>query len=199
MKKIIFGIIMSCVAFFAGCDWLNSTVNNPNAEKYATNVGKAVAIVVKTSDKLLSDKDIKNKFVVSLDEVIAKLPKDVSTSNVVNHIQTIAQSKIVEGVTDESKKKMYSTVVSTVYPLIGKGLELVVSKYADEFATAEKTYGIVVAFLNSARAQFNDILAATSTNDKEFNEILIEVQKKLGATIRSPISIKNIVSPTTNK
>lgn len=197
MKKIIFGIIMSCVAFFAGCDWLNSTVNNPNAEKYATNVGKAVAIVVKTSDKLLSDKDIKNKFVVSLDEVIAKLPKDVSTSNVVNHIQTIAQSKIVEGVTDESKKKMYSTVVSTVYPLIGKGLELVVSKYADEFATAEKTYGIVVAFLNSARAQFNDVLAATSTNDKEFNEILIEVQKKLGATIRSPISIKNIVSPTT--
>ena len=86
MKKIIFGIIMSCVAFFAGCDWLNSTVNNPNAEKYATNVGKAVAIVVKTSDKLLSDKYIKNKFVVSLDEVIAKLPKDVSTSNVVNHI-----------------------------------------------------------------------------------------------------------------
>ena len=70
---------------------------------------------------------------------------------------------------------MYSTVVSTVYPLIGKGLELVVSKYADEFATAEKTYGIVVAFLNSARAQFNDVLAATSTNDKEFNEILIEV------------------------
>ena len=196
MKKIIFGIIMACVAFFAGCDWLNSTVNNPNAEKYATNVGKAVAIVVKTSDKLLSDKDIKNKFVVSLDEVIAKLPKDVSTSNVVNHIQTIAQSKIVEGVTDESKKKMYSTVVSTVYPLIGKGLELVVSKYADEFATAEKTYGIVVAFLNSARAQFNDVLAATSTDDKEFNEILIEVQKKLGATIRSPISIKNIVSPT---
>lgn len=197
MKKIIFGIIMACVAFFAGCDWLNSTVNNPNAEKYATNVGKAVAIVVKTSDKLLSDKDIKNKFVVSLDEVIAKLPKDVSTSNVIDHIQTIAQSKIVEGVTDESKKKMYSAVVSTVYPLIGKGLELVVSKYADEFATAEKTYGIVVAFLNSARAQFNDVLAATSTNDKEFNEILIEVQKKLGATIRSPISIKNIVSPTT--
>ena len=195
MKKIIFGIIMSCVAFFAGCDWLNSTVNNPNAEKYATNVGKAVAIVVKTSDKLLSDKDIKNKFVVSLDEVIAKLPKDVSTSNVIDHIQTIAQSKIVEGVTDESKKKMYSAVVSTVYPLIGKGLELVVSKYADEFATAEKTYNIVVAFLNSARAQFNDVLAATSTNDKEFNEILIEVQKKLGATIRSPISIKNIVSP----
>ena len=197
MKKIIFGIIMSCVAFFAGCDWLNSTVNNPNAEKYATNVGKAVAIVVKTSDKLLSDKDIKNKFVVSLDEVIAKLPKDVSTSNVIDHIQTIAQSNIVEGVTDESKKKMYSAVVSTVYPLIGKGLELVVSKYADEFATAEKTYNIVVAFLNSARAQFNDVLAATSTNDKEFNEILIEVQKKLGATIRSPISIKNIVSPTT--
>lgn len=197
MKKIIFGIIMACVAFFAGCDWLNSTVNNPNAEKYATNVGKAVAIVVKTSDKLLSDKDIKNKFVVSLDEVIAKLPKDVSTSNVIDHIQTIAQSKIVEGVTDESKKKMYSAVVSTVYPLIGKGLELVVSKYADEFATAEKTYGIVVAFLNSARAQFNDVLAATSTDDKEFNEILIEVQKKLGATIRSPISIKNIVSPTT--
>ena len=197
MKKIIFGIIMACVAFFAGCDWLNSTVNNPNAEKYATNVGKAVAIVVKTGDKLLADKDIKNKFVVSLDEVIAKLPKDVSTSNVIDHIQTIAQSKIVEGVTDESKKKMYSAVVSTVYPLIGKGLELVVSKYADEFATAEKTYGIVVAFLNSARAQFNDVLAATSTNDKEFNEILIEVQKKLGATIRSPISIKNIVSPTT--
>ena len=197
MKKIIFGIIMACVAFFAGCDWLNSTVNNPNAEKYATNVGKAVAIVVKTGDKLLADKDIKNKFVVSLDEVIAKLPKDVSTSNVIDHIQTIAQSKIVEGVTDESKKKMYSAVVSTVYPLIGKGLELVVSKYADEFATAEKTYNIVVAFLNSARAQFNDVLAATSTNDKEFNEILIEVQKKLGATIRSPISIKNIVSPTT--
>ena len=197
MKKIIFGIIMACVAFFAGCDWLNSTVNNPNAEKYATNVGKAVAIVVKTGDKLLADKDIKNKFVVSLDEVIAKLPKDVSTSNVIDHIQTIAQSKIVEGVTDESKKKMYSAVVSTVYPLIGKGLELVVSKYADEFATAEKTYNIVVAFLNSARAQFNDVLAATSTNDKEFNEILIEVQKKLGATIRSPISITNIVSPTT--
>lgn len=198
MKKIIFGIIMSCVAFFAGCDWLNSTVNNPNAEKYATNVGKAVAIVVKTSDKLLSDKDIKNKFVVSLDEVIAKLPKDVSTSNVVNHIQTIAQSKIVEGVTDESKKKMYSAVVSTVYPLIGKGLELVVSKYADEFATAEKTYDIVVAFLNSARAQFNDVvLAATPANDKEFNEILIEVQKKLGSPIKSKISIKNIVSPTT--
>ena len=197
MKKIIFGIIMACVAFFAGCDWLNSTVNNPNAEKYATNVGKAVAIVVKTSDKLLSDKDIKNKFGVSLDELIAKLPKDISPSNVIDHIQTIAQSKIVEGVTDESKKKMYSAVVSTVYPLIGKGLELVVSKYADEFATAEKTYNIVVAFLNSARAQFNDVLAATSTNDKEFNEILIEVQKKLGATIRSPISIKNIVSPTT--
>ena len=197
MKKIIFGIIMACVAFFAGCDWLNSTVNNPNAEKYATNVGKAVAIVVKTGDKLLADKDIKNKFVVSLDEVIAKLPKDVSTSNVIDHIQTIAQSKIVEGVTDESKKKMYSAVVSTVYPLMGKGLELVVSKYADEFATAEKTYGIVVACLKSARAQFNDVLAATSTNDKEFNEILIEVQKKLGATIRSPISIKNIVSPTT--
>ena len=197
MKKIIFGIIMTCVAFFAGCDWLNSTVNNPNAEKYATNVGKAVALVVKTSDKLLADKDIKNKFVVSLDEVIAKLPKDVSTSNVINHIQTIAQSKIVEGVTDESKKKMYSAVVSTVYPLIGKGLELVVSKYADEFATAEKTYDIVVAFLNSARAQFNDVLAATPANDKEFNEILIEVQKKLGATIKSKISIKNVVSPTT--
>ena len=197
MKKIIFGIIMACVAFFAGCDWLNSTVNNPNAEKYATNVGKAVAIVVKTGDKLLADKDIQNKFVASLDEVIAKLPKDLSTSNVIDHIQTIAQSKIVEGVTDESKKKMYSAVVSTVYPLIGKGLELVVSKYADEFATAEKTYNIVVAFLNSARAQFNDVLAATSTNDKEFNEILIEVQKKLGATIRSPISITNIVSPTT--
>ena len=197
MKKIIFGIIMSCVAFFAGCDWLNSTVNNPNAEKYAANVGKAVAIVVKAGDKLLADEDIHNKFVASLDEVIAKLPKDVSTTNVINHIQTIAQSKIVEGVTDESKKKMYSAVVSTVYPLIGKGLELVVSKYADEFATAEKTYNIVVAFLNSARAQFNDVLAATSTNDKEFNEILIEVQKKLGTTIKSKISIKNIVSPTT--
>ena len=176
MKKIIFGIIMSCVAFFAGCDWLNSTVNNSNAETYAANVGKAVAIVVKTSDKLLADKDIQNKFVVSLDEVIAKLPKDISTSNVIDHIYTIAQSKIIEGVTDESKKKMYSAVVSTVYPLIGKGLELVVSKYADEFATVEKTYGIVVAFLNSARAQFNDVvLAATPANDKEFNEILIEV------------------------
>lgn len=164
MKKIVLCIAMAIVALFTGCNWLENNLSNVNAETYAKTAGKAIATIVVSTDKYFTPES-KSEFAATLAEVIAKMPKDISSTNLQDLVTKVVDEKLATTVPDSTKRQAYSAALKIVYQVIGSALEVVETKYSKEFKDAETAYSLVLSFFASINDVMNAKLAASDDSD----------------------------------
>lgn len=159
MKKIVMSMLIAVAAIFAGCDWIGNATKGITPETYAKMAGKAISTILMTSDKYFTPES-KMSFVSTLNNVVDKLPNDISSTNLQAFVERIVDDTLATTIADASKRQAYSDVAKIVYRVIGSGLETLEGKYPAEFANADAAYAIMKVFLTSIRDTFNGVVAS---------------------------------------
>lgn len=159
MKKIILSAFLALTALFVGCDFINKTINNVKAEDYAKSAGKAIATIVVKSDKYFTAES-KTEFAGTLSEILSKMPKDISSTNLQAFVATTVDAKLATTIKDEAKRNVVSASLKVVYQVFGSALQVIEEKYASEFKNADNAYALVVAFFTSINTVFDEKLTS---------------------------------------
>lgn len=158
MKKIVMSMLIAVAAIFAGCDWIGNAAKGITPETYAKMAGKAISTIVMTSDKYFTPES-KTSFVSTLNTVVEKLPKDVSSTNLQSFVERIVDDTLTTTIADTAKRQAYSDVAKIVYRVIGSGLETLERKYPNEFKNADAAYAIAMVFFTTVKDTFNGVVA----------------------------------------